>query len=111
MTTYHSLQQAHKRLGLNERTARRNIALAYIRGKRAGAFSGNDYRYLISKCGDDCEPVVYQDAIYIFSKDGVCVTLYKAPRWLGQKRRDYDGKTRMRNAVRYRRMWAEEGCW
>ena len=111
MTTYHSLQQAHKRLGLNERAARRNIALAYTRGKHIEAFHGNDYRYLMSKCDADCEPIVYQNTIYIFSKAGTCVTLYKAPRWLGQRRRDYDGKTRMRNAVRYRRMWGEEGCW
>lgn len=103
MTTIHSLDMAHKRLGLNEKAARRNIELAYARGRRADSFCGSDYRYLMRKCEDGCEPCVYQGAIYIFSPDGTCVTLYRAPRWLGRKRRNYDGKTRMRNSYQYRK--------
>ena len=44
--------------------------------------------------------MVYQDAIYIFSADGVCVTLYPVPRWFGT-RRNYDGKERIRNVRRF----------
>ena len=101
MTTRHSIQRAHERLGLNEKRAQRVIELAYTRGKRMEDFRGNDYRYLLSLSEDDREPVVYQDTIYIFSREGVCVTLYQAPRWLGGRRSNYDGKERIRDVRRF----------
>ena len=100
MTTRHSIQRAHERLGLNEKRAQRVIELAYTRGKRMEDFRGSDFRYLLTLCEDGCAPVVYQDTIYIFSRDGVCVTLYQAPRWLGG-RRNYDGKERIRDVRRF----------
>ena len=99
-TTNHSLQMAHKRLGLNERAARCNITLAYERGRHMDAFCGKDFRYLLGKCEAGCEPVVYQSAIYIFSPDGTCVTLYPLPRWFGEPRH-YDGKRKVRDAYRW----------
>ena len=101
MTTRHSLERAHDRLGLNSKKARRMMELAYTRGKRMEDFRGNDFRYLLSLCEDGCAPVVYQDTIYIFSEDGACVTLYQAPRWLGSRRHNYDGKERIRNVRRF----------
>ena len=106
MTTRHSIQRAHERLGLNEKRAQRVIALAYTRGKRLGDYRGSDFRYLRSLCEEGHEAVVYQDAIYIFSPDGVCVTLYPTPRWFGT-RRNYDGKERIRNV---RRFFREQGA-
>ena len=99
MITRHSLEMAHERLGLNEKKARRNIELAYTRGKRTDAFRGSDLRYLMARCEEGCVPVVYQDAIYIFNPEGVCVTVYQAPRWFGS-RRSYDGKERVRDMRR-----------
>ena len=65
-----------------------------------GRFCGKDLRYLLSKCEAGCEPVVYQSAIYIFSPDGTCVTLYPLPRWFGEPRH-YDGKRKVRDAYRW----------
>ena len=100
MTTKHSIQRAHERLGLNEKRAQRVIELAFTRGKRMEDFRGSDYRYLQTLCEEGVEPVVYNDTIYIFSRDGVCVTLYQSPRWFGS-RRNYDGKERIRNVRRF----------
>ena len=100
MTTRHSIQRARERLGLHEKRAQRVIELAYTRGKRIEDFRGGDCRYLRSLCEEGLDPVVYQGAIYIFSADGVCVTLYPVPRWFGT-RRNYDGKERIRNVRRF----------
>ena len=100
MITLHSLKRAKERIGINEKTARKQIHLAFERGKTAEQFSSWEKSYLQAEAHNDCYAIAYNGYCYIFSCDCLCVTLYPLPSWFGKKKR-FDGKTRIRNYKSY----------
>ena len=100
MTTYHSIERAKERFGINERKATKMIELALERGKTADKFTSWEKEYLEGECRDGSFAIAYNNFCFIVSKGGVCITLYPLPAWFGKKKR-FDGKERVRNAKKY----------
>lgn len=99
-TTYHSIDRAKERAGLNERKATKMIELALERGKSANYFSSMEKSYLESEGYDGCTAIAYNNFCYIVNENGICVTLYPLPAWFGKKKR-FDGKEKIRNPKKY----------
>ena len=99
-TTYHSIDRAKERAGLNERKATKMIELALERGKSASDFSSMEKSYLDSEGYDGCTAIAYNNFCYIVNENGICVTLYPLPAWFGKKKR-FDGKEKIRNPKKY----------
>ena len=100
MTTFHALQRTKERTGFNHKASERLIANAITRGKGAQSFAAKEREYLErqeSKKG--YWTIVYNSLCFIFSNDGVCITVYKLPPWFGKKQ--YDGKQVIRNNKKY----------
>ena len=99
-TTYHSIDRAKERAGLNERKATKMIELALERGKNANDFSSMEKRYLESKRYVGCSAIAYNNICYIVNENGICVTLYPLPTWFGKKKL-FNGKEKIRNPKKY----------
>lgn len=101
VTTQHSFDRSKERQKIkNRRTAERNISLAIQRGKRADDYSSWERDYLRKEARGKCAALVYNNSCYIISEDGVCVTLFRLPRWFGKKKH-FDGKERIRSYKKY----------
>ena len=107
MTTYHCIERAKERLGLNERKAIKMIELAIERGKTCDEFTSWERNYLEKECRDGSFPVVYNDFCYILSNSCICITLFPLPIWFGKKKR-FDGKEKVRNAKKYSKSYDYE---
>ena len=102
MATFHSLERAKQRAGLNERRAYKMIDLALTRGKTAASFKSRERDYLENATQADRVAVAYNNYCYIFSDAGRCLTMYPLPKWFGKKKH-FDGKERIRNMKVYAR--------
>ena len=82
----HSLQRAKERCGIkNAESASRHISLAYERGRRAEDCRSWERSYLESYSERNAEAVAYDGFCYLFSMEGVCITLFKLPGWFEEK--------------------------
>ena len=109
MATFHSLERAKQRAGLNERRAYKMIDLALTRGKTAASFSSWERDYLENTAQADRVAVAFNNYCYIFSDAGRCLTMYPLPKWFGKKKH-FAGKERIRNMKVYARCCGVEGA-
>lgn len=98
--TLHCIKRAKERMGINRKSAHRQIKLAFERGKCAEDFVSWERSYLENQGCENCVAVAYNNYCYIIDSQGNCVTLYPLPAWFGKKKR-YDGKERVRNPKVY----------
>lgn len=106
MTTIHSIERAKERIGLNEKKAAKQIALAWERGKGAKEFRSMERSFLEGECKYGSTAIAYNNFCYIFNADGVCVTLYPLPVWFGKKKQ-FNGKEKVRNPKKYTKYCAQ----
>lgn len=99
-TTYHSIDRAKERAGLNERKATKMIEHALERGKSASDFSSMEKNFLESGGHNGCTAIAYNNFCYIVNENGICVTLYPLPTWFGKKKH-FNGKEPIRNYKKY----------
>ena len=102
MATFHSLERAKQRAGLNERRACKMIDLALTRGKTAAFFSSWERDYLENTAAENTTALAYNNYCYIVSDTGRCLTMYPLPKWFGKKKH-FAGKERIRNMKVYMR--------
>ncbi len=99
--TIHGAHRAKERRNLkNARSMEKNVKLALQRGKRADDYTSWERTYLAREEHDSCFAIAYNSFCYIFTEDGVCITLYPLPVWFGKKK-PFDGKERIRNYKQY----------
>ena len=98
--TFHSIERAKERIGLNSRNAEKMITQAFLRGKTAEEFTSWERSYLEKEAYGECVAMAYSGFCYIFNSVGACVTMYSLPSWW-EKKKHFDGKTRIRNAKKY----------
>jgi hypothetical protein len=106
MTTIHSIERAKERIGLNEKKAAKQIALALERGKEAKEFRSMERSFLEGECKYGNTAIAYNNFCYIFSAEGVCVTLYPLPVWFGKKKQ-FNGKEKVRKPKKYTKYCAQ----
>ena len=107
VSTVHSLRRAKERCGIkNHHTAKRNIDMALIRGRKAEDCTSWERSYLEQECCGNCTAIAYNNFCYIVNEYGVCVTVYALPQWFGKKKH-FDGKERIRNYKKYWRCNAD----
>lgn len=103
MTTQHYLERAHERFGLNISEAVRLLERADERGKYAREMPSTEAAYMrAKKIAAGCDPVFYNNIIFMVSPEGNCITAYPAPEWFGKKQH-FCGKEKVRNVRRYYR--------
>ena len=56
--------------------------------------------FLEGECKYGNTAIAYNNFCYIFSAEGVCVTLYPLPVWFGKKKQ-FNGKEKVRNPKKY----------
>lgn len=100
MTTLHSLERAKERMGMNEKSAIKEIERALERGKTAEEFTSWERNYLSKEAKGDCRAMAYNGYCYIFKSDDTCLTMYRLPVWFGKKKH-FDGKKRIKNFKSY----------
>ena len=101
MITAHGLLRAEERTGYHTEAATRFVERALQRGKHPQEMPARERKYLIQKeKKEDCNALFYNGFCFIVSMEGVCVTMYQAPKWFG-KRDHYIGKKRIRNVKEY----------
>lgn len=107
MTTLHSMERIHQRLGLNGQRASAFLEAGIAKGKTSEAFRRVDERrYLEEKCGENIIAKVYQGYCLIVDTEwDACITIYKLPEWFGKKQHYY-GKEKLRNPAKYLRNYA-----
>jgi len=99
--TNHAYERLKERCKIkNAKTARKNIELAFNKGKRFDDFSSIESDYLLSKEYDCCYAIVFNSYCYIFNQLNACVTVYMLPKWFNKKK-TYDGKCKIRNLKKY----------
>ena len=104
MTTVHSVMRAKQRFGYNRKTAEHLIRNAIERGKTAEDFrTGKEREWIEQCCSEGIGAAIYNGFCFILTDEKKCVTLYRVPYWFG-KRGIYDGKERIRKAVKYNRL-------
>ena len=103
MNTLHSYERAKERAGMNKAQAVRFTNLAYERGKTADMMPRREREYMEKKESvAGCRTIYYNDYFFIFSPDGICITLYESPAWFCKKNH-YDGKEKIRDVKKYMR--------
>ncbi len=100
IATQHSYKRAKERMGMNRKTAKRQMKLASERGKCSQDFASKERDYLEKVAFGNCVAIAYNNYCYIMDSQGNCVTLYALPKWFGKKKR-YDGKELIRNLKVY----------
>lgn len=104
--TNHGKEREKERAGLSGRRAKRQFQLALERGKRMEDFHSSMERdYLKNRTTDKTFAIVYNRYCYIVSDENVVITVFAVPRWFGKKK-NFDGKTRIRNIKKYERCYA-----
>ena len=105
MVTNHSLTRAKERLGLSRGYAVNFIERGINRGKDSSNFKADEKIWLESRSLHGCNALVYNGACLIVSPAGACITIYKLPAWFGRKRQFDHHKEKVKNAIKYQRMW------
>ncbi len=100
--SFHSIERAKERTGMNPRMAEHFMRNALERGRDKSMFCcAEKRRWLASKeeaCG--LRALVYNDMCLIVNHDDVVITLYEVPSWFRKPGR-YSGKERIRNRARF----------
>lgn len=107
MTTLHSMERIHQRLGLSGSRAEAFLEAGIAKGRTAESFRRKDERrYLEGKSGDNIIAKVYQGYCLIIDTEWeACITVYKLPEWFGKKQYYYE-KEKLRNPAKYIRNYA-----
>ena len=105
--TCHSIMRAVERTNLKTDAAIRMIKRAKEHGKRSAVFPAEERKYLSRMERDGNKAIFYSGYCFILSPDDTCITLFPVPQWFGKKYK-FDGKTEIRNAKKYLRMWRNE---
>ena len=100
--SYHSIQRARERMGLNASSAERIISRAYVQGLGSEDFTASEKDYLKRKGVSGAQIKVYNGFCCVFSDSAVCITVFKLPGWFG-RRQHFDGKTKIRDPRSYYR--------
>ena len=103
---YEDFLAAEKARIAAEKKAAKQIALALERGKAAQEFRSMERSFLEGECKYGNTAIAYNNFCYIFSEDGVCVTLYPLPIWFGKKKQ-FNGKEKVRNPKKYTKYCAQ----
>lgn len=100
VATFHSIERAKKRMGINEKKANRVITNAVEKGKRVEDLSSWERNYIGHEAKGDVNAIAFNGYCYIVNEDGFCVTMYKLPKWF-DKKKHYNGKERIRKFKAY----------
>ena len=98
--TVHAYERSEERMNIwSADKAFNNAERAWKNGKTVNDYSGKTRTYLLNKekSHDDFTEIrIFRGFCYIFKKNGICVTVYKAPKWMfkpnRQKRSHFGGK-------------------
>ncbi len=90
--TYHSLNRAKERAGLNRKKAEKMMELARERGIGYEDCKWSlDRMFLISRTTDTTKAIAYNGYCFIFDKDTCnCITMYLLPKHFGKKKTFYN---------------------
>ncbi len=84
--TVHAYERSEERMNIwSTDEAFNNAKRAWINGKTVDDYSGKTRRFLLNKekSHDDFTEIrIFKGFCYIFKKNGICVTVYKAPKWM-----------------------------
>ncbi len=104
--SYHSINRAKERAGLNRKKAEKMMSLA--RGRGIGYEDCKwslDRQFLISRTTDTTVALAYNGYCFIFDRDTCnCITMYLLPKSFGKKKTFY--KNSRRDAFRCELMYA-----
>ena len=111
-TTYHGIMRTMERMGVTEKQTHRIISRAWERGVAINDLPLKQRRFLQKRDGrfetGSTQFRVYRECIFIFSPEGVLITVYDTDfRFHGKN--IYDGKVRVRNPHQYNRMYHQGG--
>ena len=106
MYSYHSMKRTVERAGLNKRAAIRMIENARTKGQSSSEFGRCEREYLQRKEKEGHKALIYAGYCFLFDDQDVCITMYGVPVWFGKKQ--YRGKTEIRNPKKYRKMYYED---
>lgn len=98
--TKHSIERARERAGLSKNAAEHIFEKAFLFGETAESLPSKERNYMLSKSEGDKSLRLYGDFLYLFTNDGICVTMYHKPIWFCRKS-NYSGKIRIRNPKKY----------
>lgn len=103
--TYHSIQRTKERTGLSTSASINFISKAKRFGLSPDFYPSKERAYLHGKEYLGTSTLCYGEYIFIFSEEGLCLTMYPMPKWFCQSGR-FDGKERIRNRKKYLRLHA-----
>ena len=104
--TYHGLLRAEERANLPASGALKLINRAEEKGKTAEDFPAAERRYLQNlEQSRDRIVRVFSDYLFIFSSEGIFITMFHIPVWFGKKNK-YCGKIAVRNPRKFERFHA-----
>lgn len=101
MVTSHAIKRITERTSFRAETAERFAENALTRGLQPKDLPSRERDYLEQqerKAG--CITRFYNGCCFIFNTDGVCITVYLAPKWFG-RRPYYIEKRRVRDQKKY----------
>lgn len=99
--TKHGIVREKERCGVSQKKALRQVKLALERGKRVTDFKGSkEKEYMKKHESEHIYSIVYNQFCYIVSDENVVITVLPLPRWFNKKKQ-YDGKVRIRNCKKY----------
>lgn len=98
--TQHCIERAGQRLGLTEKQAERKINLAMKYGKSSENYTTSWERKYLKSQSYDGVALAYDSYCYIITESGICITVYPLPSWW-EKKKNYNGKERIRNPKKY----------
>ncbi len=99
--TYHSINRAKERAGLNRKKAEKMMELARSRGIGFEDCKWSlDRMFLINRTNEVAVALAYNGYCFIFNRDTAdCITMYALPKYFGKKKTFY-GNSNKRNAAR-----------
>ena len=102
--TSHYYERVKERTKVKTKEAALKLAeSAFYKGASAETLAKRERQYMNQKEADGkIEVRLYQSYIFIFGKQGECITLYHAPEWF-DKKVYYSGKERIRDIKKYSR--------
>ena len=98
--TKHSIKRARERASLNRSAASKLFYFAYLMGRTSESMPYRERKYLEDRSSDDKVAIYYNGYCFIYSMDGVCITMFHAPQWFLNKAY-HDGKVNVKNPKRY----------
>lgn len=98
--THHSLERTKERARLNTDSSLRMIKRAYDRGLGYERYHSRERDFMLQRSGTDHVALAYNNFCFIFSNEGICITMFPLPEWFGKKK-FYTEKKQIRNAKKY----------